>query len=164
AELVERFGTPLYVYSEAYVLQRYAALDAALAALPHRICFAVKTNSNLAVLAALARAGAGFDIVSGGELHRLLRIGADPSRIVYAGVGKTADEIRAALHAGVAAFNVESVAEAAVLAAIAAAEQRTARAALRVNPEVRAGGHRYIATGTSADKFGVRIDDAVRAW
>src|SRR5262249_50854855 len=99
-----------------------------------------------------------------GELHRLLRVGADPSRIVYAGVGKTPDEIRAALHAGVAAFNVESVAEAAVLAAIAAAEQRTARAALRVNPEVRAGGHRYIATGTSADKFGVRIDDAVRAW
>lgn len=162
--LAERYGTPSYVYSEHTLLDRYRRLDAALAPVAHRICYAVKTNSNLAILGALARAGAGFDIVSGGELHRLGRAGADPARIVFAGVGKTAGEMRAALRAGVGMFNVESRAEARLLAQVANSEGVRARVALRVNPEVDAGGHRYIATGTAAEKFGIPIAEAVQAW
>ena len=161
--LAERYGTPAYVYSERALLTRFLRLDAALAHLPHRICYAVKTNSNLAILGALARAGASFDIVSGGELHRLQRLAVDPARIVFAGVGKTAGEMRAALRAGVGMFNVESRAEARLLAQVAAAEGVCARVALRVNPEVDAGAHRYIATGTAAEKFGIPIAEALDA-
>ena len=157
-------GTPTYVYSAAAMQARFAALDTAFAAVPHTICFAVKTNSNLAVLSTLARAGSGFDIVSGGELERVRRAGARPERVVFAGVGKTAAEMRAALAAGIAAFNVESRAEAALLAEVATAVGRVAPVALRVTPEVHAGGHAYIATGTGAEKFGVPIDEAVTAW
>jgi len=162
--IAAQHGTPTYVYSAAAISGRFAALDAAFAAIPHTICYAVKTNSNLAVLATLARAGAGFDIVSGGELARVLRAGARPERVVFAGVGKTTGEMRAALEAGIAAFNVESLAEAETLSQVATAAGRTATVALRVTPEVQAGAHAYIATGTAAEKFGVPIADAVSAW
>ncbi len=157
-------GTPTYVYSAASIGSRYAALDAALASVPHRICYAVKTNSNLAILGTLARAGAGFDIVSGGELHRLMRVGVDPARIVFAGVGKSADEMRAALAAGIGTFNIESRPEAEALSRVATAAGLAARVALRVNPDVQAGGHSYVATGTAAQKFGVPWTEAVEIW
>jgi diaminopimelate decarboxylase len=162
--IAARHGTPAYVYSAVAIIDRFAGLDAALGAVPHVVCYAVKTNSNLAVLATLVGAGAGFDIVSGGELGRVLRAGAAPDRIVFAGVGKTEDEMRAALDAGIAAFNVESLPEAERLSQVATATGRMAPVALRVTPEVHAGGHAYIATGTAAEKFGVPIADAVAAW
>lgn len=164
ASLAASYGTPTYVYSLTAILDRFASLGRALSGVRHRVCYAVKTNSNLAVLGALARAGAGFDIVSAGELARLLRVGAAPECLVYAGVGKTADEMRRALDAGVGTFNVESLAEAELLSALAAERGRTARVALRINPDVAAGGHHYIATGTSAEKFGIPMSDAVATF
>jgi diaminopimelate decarboxylase len=159
-----RFGTPTYVYSAAAIERAFAALDRAFATVPHTVCYAVKTNSNLAVLGTLVRAGAGFDIVSGGELARVLRAGAPPARVVFAGVGKTADEMRAGLDAGIAAFNVESRPEAALLSDVARDAGRTAPVALRVTPQVHAGGHAYITTGTTAEKFGIPLADAVEVW
>jgi len=159
ADVAAACGTPTYIYSAASILAQLAALRRALEPVPHAICYAVKTNSNLAVLGTLARAGCGFDIVSGGELQRLLRVGVDPARIVFAGVGKTAVEMRAALAAGIGTFNLESMAEADVLSQVATELGRTAAVALRVNPDVAAGAHRYISTGTAADKFGVPASD-----
>ncbi|MFM7785815.1 MAG: diaminopimelate decarboxylase family protein, partial [Gammaproteobacteria bacterium] len=137
--LAERFGTPLYVYSRAELTQRAAAFHAALASAPGSlVCYAVKANPSLAVLQVLAGLGCGFDIVSGGELHRVLRAGGDPRRVVFSGVAKSAADIRAALDAGILCFNVESGAELERLSAIAAARGEWAPVSIRVNPDVDA--------------------------
>jgi diaminopimelate decarboxylase len=164
ASLAATYGTPTYVYSLTTILERFDSLERALSSVRHRVCYAVKTNSNLGILGALARAGAGFDIVSAGELARLSRVGAPPQHMVYAGVGKTAEEMRRALDAGVGTFNIESLPEAELLSAIATQLGHTARVALRVNPDVAAGGHHYIATGTSAEKFGIPLGEAVATF
>jgi len=155
--LAEQYGTPAYVYSKAAILDRWNEYERALAGIPHRVCFAVKANSNLAVLNALARAGAGFDIVSGGELQRVLKAGGDPAAVVFSGVGKTAPEINLALQNGIHSFNCESEPEIALLSAIAAAQGATVAIALRVNPDVNAKTHPYISTGLREHKFGVDI-------
>ena len=161
AQLAAEYGTPLYVYSEDHILQRLAAFQQAFAAVPHTICFAVKANSSLAILRALAEHGAGFDIVSAGELARVATA-VQPAlrRTVFAGVGKRADELDAALKAGILLFNVESPAELDLLAARAGALGRPAQIALRVNPDVFAETHPYISTGLSAHKFGIEIGQA----
>ena len=164
ADLARRFGTPLYVYSQAAMLDALAAYQRALAARPHQICYAMKANSNLAVLQTFARAGCGFDIVSGGELARVLAAGGDPSRVVFSGVGKTAAEMAQALRAGVRCFNVESVSELDRLSAVAAAEGAIAPVSLRVNPDVDAGTHPYISTGLRENKFGIAHDQALAAY
>ena len=155
--LAEQYGTPAYVYSKAAILDRWNEYERALAGIPHRVCFAVKANSNLAVLSALARAGAGFDIVSGGELLRVLKAGGDPAAVVFSGVGKTAPEIGLALQNGIHSFNCESEAEIELLSAMAAAQGVTVAIALRVNPDVNAKTHPYISTGLREHKFGVDI-------
>ncbi|MCK0537109.1 diaminopimelate decarboxylase [Alcanivorax quisquiliarum] len=159
-ELAERFGTPLYVYSRAMLEAHYQAFDDAFGEHPHQICYAVKANSNLAVLNVLARLGAGFDIVSGGELERVLRAGGDPHKIVFSGVGKTADEMIAALKAGIHCFNVESAAELELLNLVAGEQGLVAPVSVRVNPDVDAQTHPYISTGLKDNKFGVDIDEA----
>ncbi len=163
--IAARVGTPSYVYSRAAIESAYRKLDAALAKAlgktPHTICYAVKANSNLQVLRLLSRLGSGFDIVSGGELERLRRAGVKGERIVFSGVGKTREEIAAALRAGILLFNVESAAELELLAAEAARLRRRASAALRVNPDVEAGAHPHISTGKYQHKFGI---DWQHAW
>ena len=158
--LAKRFGTPCYVYSRAAIEAAYRAYDAAFGDRPHRVCYAVKANSNLAVLNVLARLGAGFDVVSGGELARVLRAGGQADRVVFSGVGKSAAELRAALAAGIACFNVESAAELERLNAVALELGRVAPVALRVNPDVDAGTHPYISTGLKTNKFGIAAADA----
>jgi diaminopimelate decarboxylase len=153
-------GTPSYVYSLEGILSRYRAYESALAGLDHQVCFAVKANSTLAILHALAREGAGFDIVSGGELHRVLTAGGDPSKVVFSGVGKSADEIRFGLERGIHTFNCESETEIALISEVAVALHRRASIALRVNPDVDAVTHPYISTGLKEHKFGIDIDDA----
>ncbi len=153
-------GTPCYVYSSAAILENYRAYDSGLGDVPHTICYAVKANSNLALLALLAKAGAGFDIVSGGELYRVLKAGGDPSKIVFSGVGKTAAEIEEALAAGICVFNCESEPEMGLIDALAGRHGVKARVALRVNPDVDAATHAYISTGRLAHKFGVDIAEA----
>lgn len=155
SEIAERHGTPCYIYSKAALTQRYRAFDEALADTDHYVCYAVKANSNLAVLQTLARLGAGFDIVSAGEMFRVLRAGGDASRIVFSGIGKTADEMRAALDAGIYCFNVESAYELTQLDAVAREMGKVAPIALRVNPDVDAQTHPYISTGLKQNKFGV---------
>ena len=155
ADIAASVGTPVYVYSWPSVRARYAMLEAALADMPHRICYAVKANGNLALLARLARLGAGFDIVSGGELTRVLRAGGDAGRVVFSGVGKSTREIEFAIRQGIASFNVESAAELARLEAVARRLGRSARVSVRVNPDIDAGDHPYIATGRKESKFGV---------
>ena len=159
--LAERFGTPLYVYSRAAIESAFRAFDASFAGMPHLVCYALKANSNLAVLDVLAREGAGFDIVSGGELARVLAAGGDPSRVVFSGVGKRVDEMEAALAAGILCFNVESPAELTRLAEVAARAGRRAPVSLRVNPHVDARTHPYIATGLATSKFGIAHDEAI---
>ncbi|MFZ0885976.1 MAG: diaminopimelate decarboxylase [Candidatus Acidiferrales bacterium] len=163
-EIAARAGTPVYVYSSASILDAYQRFDRAFRGLPHSICYAVKANSNLSVLRLLARAGSSFDIVSGGELHRLRKIGVPARRVVFSGVGKSKEEIRDALKAGILLFNVESEPELDTLATEAARLGRRASAALRVNPDVQAGGHRHIATGRHHHKFGIDWDDAQRLY
>lgn len=158
--LAERYGTPLYVYSRATLERHWHAFDDALAGLPHLVCYAVKANSNLAVLDLLARLGSGFDIVSGGELERVLRAGGDPAKVVFSGVGKRADEMAAALAAGIRCFNVESGAELERLNTVAGQAGVRAPVSLRVNPDVDAGTHPYIATGLRENKFGVDVEHA----
>lgn len=158
--LAERFGTPLYVYSGADIEARYRAFDAAFAGHAHRICYAVKANASLAILQLLARLGSGFDIVSGGELERVVRAGGDPARVVFSGVGKTRAEIDRALQLGIGCFNVESAAELDRLEAAAAATGRIAPLSIRVNPDVDAATHPYISTGLKENKFGVAVDAA----
>lgn len=160
ADLAERFGTPLYVYSRATLERHFRAFDEAFGEHPHQVCYAVKANSNIAVLNVLARLGAGFDIVSGGELTRVLRAGGDPDKIVFSGVGKTADEMELALKAGIHCFNVESAAELELLNLVAGEQDKVARIAIRVNPDVDAQTHPYISTGLKENKFGVDIEEA----
>ena len=158
--LAAEHGTPLYVYSRGELERAYRAFDDALAGLPHRICYSVKACSSLGVLAVLARLGAGADIVSGGELLRWQRAGGDPGKVVFSGVGKTEAEMRAALAAGIHAFNVESAEELAVLDEVARAAGTRARVALRVNPDVDPETHPYISTGLKQNKFGIAMDEA----
>jgi diaminopimelate decarboxylase len=156
-----RFGTPCFVYSRAALEGAYQAFDAALAERDHLVCYAMKANSNLAVLDVFARLGSGFDIVSGGELARAVAAGADPRRIVFSGVGKTEAEIRTALEAGILCFNVESAAELRRVARIAAELKLRAPVSLRVNPDVDAKTHPYISTGLKENKFGVAYGEAL---
>jgi diaminopimelate decarboxylase len=156
--VAKEFGTPLYVYSAETILDHYRRLDAALAPLDHLICYAVKANSNGAILKLLAEAGAGFDIVSGGELFRVLRAGGDARKCSFAGVGKSQEEIEYALDEGVLSFNVESEAELRRIDEIARNKGVRAPIALRVNPDVDAGTHRYVSTGRSENKFGIALD------
>ena len=160
----EQLGTPLYIYSAGTVLDHYARLDAALAPLDHLICYAVKANSNRAILKLLADAGAGFDIVSGGELFRALKAGADPAQCTFAGVGKTGEEIAYALEQRVYSFNVESEAELDYINEIASSKSQRAPIALRINPDVAAETHAYISTGKSENKFGIGLDRAVQIY
>ena len=162
--LAERFGTPLYVYSRAMLEEAFHRFDAAFAGVAHLVCYAVKANSSLAVLDVFARQGCGFDVVSGGELARVLAAGGDPSRVVFSGVGKSVAEMDAALAAGILCFNVESAAELERLAAVAAKAGRRARVSLRINPDVDARTHPYIATGLKASKFGIAHTDAVALY
>ena len=164
AELTRTHGTPLYVYSRSAMLAALAPYQQALQGREHLVCFAVKANSNLAVLQTFAQAGCGFDIVSGGELARVLAAGGDPAKVVFSGVGKTRAEMAQALEAGVRCFNVESTAELEVLSAVASGLGRTARVSLRVNPDVDAGTHPYISTGLKGNKFGVAHQQAVDTY
>ncbi|NUZ05633.1 diaminopimelate decarboxylase [Piscinibacter koreensis] len=164
ADLARRFGTPLYVYSRRAMLASLADYRRALAGRNHLLCYAMKANSNLAVLQVFAEAGCGFDIVSGGELERVLAVGVDPARIVFSGVGKTRSEMRRALDAGVLSFNVESDPELDVLSEVAAAAGKVARISLRINPDVDPQTHPYISTGLKANKFGIAHAHAVDTY
>ena len=155
ADLAAEFGTPLYVYSQAAMRSAAATYQTALAGRPHLLCYAMKANSSLAVLKTFADMGLGFDIVSGGELARVLAIGADPAKVVFSGVGKTRAEMALALRAGVQRFNVESEPELLQLSEVASTLGRTAQVSLRVNPDVDAKTHPYISTGLKGNKFGV---------
>src|SRR5208282_1762799 len=158
--LAERFGTPTYVYSQSTILRNYERLRGTLARIPALICYSVKANSHLRILSLLRQAGAGFDVVSGGELMRALRAGAAPGTIVFSGVGKTQDEIDAGLAAGIMMFNVESAGELALIENRARALQKVGRVSIRVNPDVEADTHPYISTGQMIHKFGVPKDEA----
>jgi len=160
ADIAAKAGTPCYVYSAGAILKNYRDYDAAFGPQPHTVCYAVKANGNLAILKLLAEAGAGFDIVSGGELYRVLKAGGDPKKIVFSGVGKTAPEIDAALKAGIYVFNCESEPELALIDALAHRHGIQARVAMRVNPDVDAATHAYISTGRLAHKFGIDISEA----
>ena len=164
AQAAEKFATPLYIYSASTILDHYTRLDAALAPLDHLICYAVKANSNAAILKLLSDAGAGFDIVSGGELFRAIKAGADPKKITFAGVGKTRAEIEYALEQGAHSFNVESEAELEFIDKIAGEKKKRAPIALRVNPDVDPHTHKYISTGSHENKFGVALADASRIY
>jgi diaminopimelate decarboxylase len=164
ARIAEEVGTPCYVYSLATLRRHYRVFDEAFAAAPHVVCYSVKANSNLAVLAAFAREGSGFDIVSGGELYRALAAGADPGKIVFSGIGKTRDEMAYALREGILAFNVESAAELDVLDAVAAEMGKRAPVALRVNPDVDPKTHPYISTGMKKSKFGIDVRTAIEEY
>jgi diaminopimelate decarboxylase len=164
ARVADEFGTPVYVYSAGTILDHYNRLDAALGSLDHLICYAVKANSNRAILKLLAGAGAGFDIVSGGELFRAIKAGADPQKCTFAGVGKSEEEIEYALDKRVHSFNVESEAELEFIDKIAGAKKSRAPIALRVNPDVDPHTHKYISTGSRENKFGIALDDAPRIY
>lgn len=158
--LAERFGTPLFVYSRATLERHWRDFDEAFAGVPHLVCYAVKANSNLALLGVLARLGSGFDIVSGGELERVLRAGGEAAKTVFSGVGKRRDELAAALAAGIRAVNVESAAELERLVEVARAAGVRAPVSVRVNPDVDPATHPYISTGLRENKFGVPVADA----
>jgi diaminopimelate decarboxylase len=160
-KLAKKFGTPLYVYSGSTIRSRFQTFDSAFAGFPHTVCYSVKANSNLSILKMLAELGSGFDIVSGGELERVVRVNKQAAaRVVFSGVGKTADEMDLALRAGILMFNVESEGEADLLASRAAKLKKRGRVALRVNPDVFAETHPYISTGLHKHKFGVPIEAA----
>lgn len=164
ADIADRFGTPCYVYSRAALERQWRAFDTALAGHDHLVCYAVKANSNLGVLNVLARLGSGFDIVSLGELERVLTAGGDPAKVVFSGVGKREDEMRRALELGIHCFNVESEAELERLNGVAAALGRRAPVSLRVNPDVDARTHPYISTGLKENKFGIDIARAPEVY
>ncbi len=164
ADIAATHGTPVYIYSRAALESAYTAYTDALAGHPHMICYAVKANSNLAVLNVLARLGAGFDIVSIGELERVLAAGGDPARVVFSGVGKTAPEMARALEVGIHCFNLESRAELEVLNRVAGELGETARISVRVNPDVDAKTHPYISTGLKENKFGVSMGEALEVY
>ena len=162
--IAQRCGTPTYVYSRAHFTSQYAALDTALNPLPHRICYAVKANSNLGVLSLFASLGAGFDIVSGGELERVIRAGGDPGKVIFSGVGKSGGEIDFALKLDIGAFNVESASELERIETHAQRLARRARVSVRVNPDIDAGTHPYISTGLKTNKFGVPREEALSMY
>ena len=158
--IANEVGTPVYVYSERTLERHVRVFDEAFKAVPHLICYAVKANSNLTILRKLAAWGTGFDIVSRGELFRVLRAGGSPQKTIFSGVGKTADEIRYALESDILFFNVESTAEVDLIRDVARAAGKRARVSIRTNPDVDAKTHPYISTGTKKNKFGVALDDA----
>lgn len=162
--IAQEFGTPCYVYSKAALTAAYQTFDQAFAGRDHLICYAVKANSNLAILQTLAKLGSGFDIVSGGELQRVLKAGGDPKKIVFSGVGKSSDEIRLALQVGILCFNVESEMELTRLNHLASEMNQIAPVSLRVNPDVDAKTHPYISTGLKENKFGIPMADAERIY
>ncbi len=164
AGVAEKFGTPLYVYSVGTILDHYTRLDAALAPLDHLICYAVKANSNRAILKLLADAGTGFDIVSGGELFRVLAAGGDPAKCTFAGVGKSREEIEYALEHRVYSFNVESESELEYVDRVAGAKNLRAPIALRVNPDIHPHTHEYISTGSRENKFGIALDQLATVY
>ncbi|MDC8805171.1 diaminopimelate decarboxylase [Halomonas pacifica] len=164
AAIAERFGTPCYVYSRATLERHFRAYTEALGSHPHLICYAVKANANLAVLGLLARLGAGFDIVSVGELERVLAAGGDPAKVVFSGVAKQEAEMARALEAGIKCFNVESRPELERLDAVAGRLGKVAPVSLRVNPDVDAGTHPYISTGLKDNKFGIPVDEALGVY
>ncbi len=164
AKIAQSVGTPAYVYSRATLSHHFQAFNQALQGIPHLICYAVKANSNLAVLNVLARLGAGFDIVSGGELERVMRAGGDPGKVVFSGVGKTSAEIRAGLRAGIKCFNVESADELERIAGIAGQLGVRAPTSLRVNPDVDPKTHPHISTGLKENKFGIPSDEAYELY
>ncbi|UGQ46772.1 diaminopimelate decarboxylase [Massilia endophytica] len=162
--IAEEFGTPAYVYSKAQLLENFAAYANAAAGRDALVCYAMKANSNLAILDLLARQGAGFDIVSGGELLRVIAAGGDPKKVIFSGVGKSVEEMRLALEHDILCFNVESIPELHRLNEVAGSMGRKARVSLRVNPNVDAKTHPYIATGLKANKFGVAFSDALETY
>lgn len=164
SEIAEKFGTPCYIYSHKALKENFLAWENALGQHPHLVCYAVKANSNIAVLNILARLGAGFDIVSAGELERVLLAGGDAAKIVFSGVGKLPYEIERALDAGIHCFNVESEAELDLIQNIASAKKSIAHISLRVNPNVDANTHPYISTGLKENKFGIPIENAVAIY
>ena len=165
ANLAKRFGTPLYVYSASMIRQRMRTFDQAFRKVPHTVCYSLKANANLGILRLLAKMDCGFDIVSGGELERVRRVKRTAvKKVVFSGVGKTSDEMQAALKANILLFNVESESELRLLAACAAQAGKTARIALRVNPDVPAETHPYISTGLHQHKFGIPIEEARRLY
>ncbi len=164
ADIVANHGTPLYIYSRATLERHWHAFDDAIGTHPHLICYAVKANSNLGVLSVLAKLGSGFDIVSGGELARVIEAGGDPSRVVFSGVGKTSAEIRYALEQNILCFNVESEAELHRINQVASSLDVKAPISLRINPDVDAKTHPYISTGLKANKFGIAREQALRAY
>ncbi len=161
ASLAERFGTPTYIYSQAALLANYRRLKQQLAGLPSLICYSVKANSNLKILSLLRRAGAGFDVVSGGELVRVLRAGAKPQKVVFSGVGKTQAEVDAGLNAGILMFNVESAQELELIQRRARTLEKRAGISIRINPDVVTETHPYVATGQVVHKFGVPKEEAI---
>ena len=163
-DVVKHYGTPCYVYSKQAILDVYQAYTDSFASLTHQICYAVKANSNLAVLGILAQAGAGFDIVSRGELMRVLAAGGDASRVVFSGVGKTDSDIEYALTQGIGCFNVESISELTLINDVAQRLNKSAPISLRVNPNVDAKTHPYISTGLKDNKFGITHEDAVAVY
>ncbi len=160
-KIAEQYGTPCFVYSRATIERHYRAFEDALQSRSHLICYAVKANSNLAVLNVLAKLGSGFDIVSGGELARVIQAGGDAKKVVFSGVGKSFQEINAGLDAGIKCFNVESESELKRIAEIAAARNEVAPISIRVNPNVDAGTHPYISTGLKENKFGIELEKAL---
>jgi len=162
--IASQFGTPTYVYSRATLERHYRAFTDAAGAQPHLVCYAVKANSNLALLNVLARLGSGFDIVSEGELRRVLQAGGDPAKVVFSGVGKSEAEIEFALHTGIKCFNVESEPELHRIADVAARLGKVAPISIRVNPDIDAKTHPYISTGLKANKFGIDINDALSIY
>lgn len=160
-DLAAAYATPLYVYSRAAILENFERFRSALSGIPAEICYSVKANSNISILKLLASAGAGFDVVSGGEIERVRRAGADPSRIVFSGVGKTEAEIDSALLCGILMFNVESEGELSLIQSRARHHRRRAPVSIRVNPDVEAKTHPYISTGQAVHKFGVPKDEAL---
>ena len=163
-DIADQFGTPCYVYSKRAIELNYSAYVTALGDYPHLVCYAVKSNSNIAVLQTLVALGAGFDIVSIGELERVLLAGGDPSKVVFSGLAKTADEMNRALEVGIHCFNVESESELVLLNATAASLSVNAPVSIRVNPDVDAKTHPYISTGLKEDKFGIDIDQALGVY
>lgn len=163
-DIAAAVGTPCYLYSRATIERHWLAFDRAFGDHPHLVCYAVKANSNLAVLNVLARLGAGFDIVSVGELERVLAAGGDPGKIVFSGVGKRRDELERALDIGIHCFNVESETELALLERVAAERGRRAPVSLRINPDVDANTHPYISTGLKQNKFGIEVERALAVY
>jgi len=164
SDITHQFGTPCYVYSKAAIERNYKSYVTALGEQPHLVCYAVKSNSNIAVLQTLVALGAGFDIVSVGELERVLMAGGDPSKVVFSGLGKTRQEMRRALEIGIHCFNVESESELELLNKIASELSMRAPVSIRVNPDVNANTHPYISTGLKEDKFGIDINNALAVY